>query len=952
LDDAVVLDPTGRWRLSTPGARLHFTSCTTLNQEGGTAVWTVTGPGGKAHWDRSLAMPISIRRYPTAVLTYRAAGIAPIKGRCVLLNTKSGNSVCLLRGFEVIADGEVHEVEADLRDAVEGTAVSGIDVWFHCEGPEPATFEMLGLRFESDHNLPPLEEGEGDEVTVRVVDLADRGIPGATVTLDGEWINAARSATTDDTGRATVVAAGSDLPGHTLRVSKEGMATFDSATDPDRPLPETVTLVRGARFGGVVRNEAGDPVAGVVVGLRMYTRDANGERSWPDRLLTDDAGHWQSTVLPAEPAACSLELYHPDYAEVSFYKPPLQALREGTSTLTIERGVVMRGIVLRPDGQPVSRAQVKRRMSESVWTDQQGRFAFPPWTGKGVPLVVEAPGFAPAVVNVEPAPDMPDVEIRLERASLILGRVVDVAGKPVPDAKVEIKSWGRVYSLSWSAGTDADGRFAWPDAPAGEVTFVISKRGYMTLKRVILSPADAEHEITLPPPLHITGTIRDRETGKPIADARLVPGSYGHPNNPSPSWTPRETRPCTDGRYEVTFDEYQGLLAFRIDAPGYASESVLKLTPGEAERTIDLTLQPAVDLTGIVYLPDGRPARGAQVLLAKEGGFAQFSDGTPHPSTFDGSCTTGEDGRYRLPATEGKWVLVAVHPVGYTESSTATYKESPDLKLEAWGRVEGTYRRGREAAAGESVSVYAQSRWRKPDGFSDYPSVFYTRSGKVDEKGHFLIDRIPPGKATVSAFGRQSEVMSVTVRSGYCEVPADGIAHVEFGGTGRPVVGRFSLPKEDEAAVDWSRSGAAVKTRLDLDIAKPDAPTEWDGLPLLERQSRFATWWRSEDGRKYTRALVSYRQTEQKYWRQNQGTCKRYGLLMAADGSFRGYDIPAGRYVLSLRLEPKPEGQERQPRRRLGVFEFEVTVPEMPGGRSDEPLDIGTLPIRGVGILY
>jgi hypothetical protein len=27
-------------------------------------------------------------------------------------------------------------------------------------------------------------------------------------------------------------------------------------------------------------------------------------------------------------------------------------------------------------------------------------------------------------------------------------------------------------------------------------------------------------------------------------------------------------------------------------------------------------------------------------------------------------------------------------------------------------------------------------------------------------------------------------------------------------------------------------------------------------------------------------------------------------------------------------------------------------VPEIPGGRSDEPLDVGTLPIRGVGVLY
>jgi hypothetical protein len=70
-----------------------------------------------------------------------------------------------------------------------------------------------------------------------------------------------------------------------------------------------------------------------------------------------------------------------------------------------------------------------------------------------------------------------------------------------------------------------------------------------------------------------------------------------------------------------------------------------------------------------------------------------------------------------------------------------------------------------------------------------------------------------------------------------------------------------------------------------------------------------------------------------------------YALKLEADGSFREADVEAGTYdLIAVVSEP--------PRDPLGIaapgavaafVKREVVVPEMPGGRNDEPLDLGAI---------
>jgi hypothetical protein len=69
-----------------------------------------------------------------------------------------------------------------------------------------------------------------------------------------------------------------------------------------------------------------------------------------------------------------------------------------------------------------------------------------------------------------------------------------------------------------------------------------------------------------------------------------------------------------------------------------------------------------------------------------------------------------------------------------------------------------------------------------------------------------------------------------------------------------------------------------------------------------------------------------------------------YTAKLAADGSFRADDIPAGKCQVMVTVMEENPGQ-MPPRAPVGSTSKEVLVPEMPGGRSDETLDAGTIEV-------
>jgi hypothetical protein len=74
---------------------------------------------------------------------------------------------------------------------------------------------------------------------------------------------------------------------------------------------------------------------------------------------------------------------------------------------------------------------------------------------------------------------------------------------------------------------------------------------------------------------------------------------------------------------------------------------------------------------------------------------------------------------------------------------------------------------------------------------------------------------------------------------------------------------------------------------------------------------------------------------------------RSYPFAVNPDGSFRVDDVPAGDYQITIGIQHNnPQGGYGE---QLGAGRAEFTVPEMPGGRSDEPLQLDPINVITLG---
>jgi len=176
-------------------------------------------------------------------------------------------------------------------------------------------------------------------------------------------------------------------------------------------------------------------------------------------------------------------------------------------------------------------------------------------------------------------------------------------------------------------------------------------------------------------------------------------------------------------------------------------------------------------------------------------------------------------------------------------------------------------------------------------GFQDYQL-------KSDKNGRFTIDRVIPGKGSVCRVVVTSYLGS-SMRWYAWQAPVDirpgRITKIMIGGRGRTVVGSVMLTDKNKLGIDWETNN-------------PVAIIAWDA-------SKRAYAWPSA----------------------------RYLSKLDENGHFEITDVPAGAYKLRVPIANPPSPSAYGVGTEIGRAELEFTVPEVPGGRSDEPLDLGQI---------
>jgi hypothetical protein len=674
------------------------------------------------------------------------------------------------------------------------------------------------------------------------------------------------------------------------------------ATEPGVQIPEryTLALEPGTTIGGFIRDEEGKPVAGAVVHLLVPSRGGIERVALYDhRVKTGPKGDWQCNIVPAKLDEVWIRLEHSDYVSDEMYgktpKPPIEKLRDMTGVMVMRRGITVAGRVLDIEGRPIEGVAVAQGSDRfgssypSVRTDQEGRFQFGNARPGEMVLTVQARGYAPDLKQISVARESGPVDFRLEPGRTLRGRLVDKAGQPVAGAFVAADTWRGHRSLQWRVDTDAEGRFEWKEAPADEVLVDIGKQNYMSVRRNPMTASDQEYVVTMHPVLHIRGRVTDKETGQSIPRLTITPGIAWSSGQPV-LWERDVTKAFTDGRYEITFGEPRYGHLIRVEAEGYLPEVSRAFEDGEGEVAFDIALKKGAGLSGIVCLPEGTPVAGAEVILCTGVRSLFIQNGRNAMKRESVFVETGPDGRFALPPQTEPFTLLVLHEQGCTHVMADEWGSSAKVTLQPWGRVAGQVLIGSQPGAGQEVRVL----FYNPSA-TGMPRVNWQYGTVADKEGRFVLERVPPGQ------GKVCREIRISDRSGRftdyvpIEIKAGQTTNVIVGGTGRPVVGKVVFPDE-------------VKARLD-----------WQSLDYYLRSS------------------------------SAEGATQYWAFKIESDGTFRADNIPAGEHCFYLTAYAVAVYARMFRGERLGVLTHPFTIPEIPGGRSDEPLDLGVLELLAVG---
>ncbi|HEY4233651.1 MAG TPA: carboxypeptidase-like regulatory domain-containing protein [Lacipirellulaceae bacterium] len=815
-------------------------------------------------------------------------------------------------------------------------------------------------------------------LSLTVLDGDDHPVPAANVTVRirqvimGPWQVTHEHC--DENGQLQV-----DLPSTTptylaIRAELPGYAPFwaeweqRETTD---PIPDSYVmhLDPGQTIGGIVQDDQGHAIRDAKVNPRFIFK-MRPEKTYPlgfgDELTTDADGRWSYSSFPKDVQQVTISVKHPDYAatRVSELTSKFVIASGGapSQVLTMKPGIVIGGKVSDENGDAVTGATViyhSRQFGSDPpqnKTKDDGTFHFANGEEGEAFLTASADDWAPSIQNVQIEPAMGPVEIKLTRGAPLRIRVVDSSGTPLEGVWLSLWSWQEnemIGTLAEARGTtDATGVWTWPHAPNGPLGFAVSKTGFTYIREANVSAGDQENVVTMqvesPERTHglsIAGRVTDSQTKEPIARFRVTPGEQRNENGPI-YWYHENQSDGRDGQYRKDFTPqlfgpaYAHIL--RVEADGYVPATSRSVTEKSGAITVDFEMQKGGGAEWLVLTPQGQAAKDATVAICTPGLGPSIQDGMISPNSTCERASTDGDGRFSIAPQTEKYALMVVHESGAAYATQDQVATAKTVQLEPWARVEGVVKIRNQPAANEQVTIQRDETIQP-----GMPRIHYEYRTTTDKDGNFAFDRVVPGPGLVcrnavtdTGGGMSSWTPTLTSKTNFA---AGQTTHVVLSRDGRPVTAKLVVPKELEDKNDWRLAMANLQERPRNLPAAPKIPWPKEIDPAKDREAamKWANEWKdTEEGKQFLDAQQTYVKA--------MSAIKPvfYATHVQSDGALRFDDIPAGDYQLTVQALARPAGGGIGPGDVIATLTQTFTVPGMPGGRSDEPLDLGQLTLE------
>lgn len=597
---------------------------------------------------------------------------------------------------------------------------------------------------------------------------------------------------TDNNGEIRIPIA-ANIVGLQLVTAIEGFADTRLAWRQDRgeviPHEYSLKLTPGVSLGGSVvdGNNAPLSAAEIEVMAEESTTAARPESHVAAfNLKTDKAGRWRtSRIAPELIKGLMFVAQRSDFANearlfVSSEPDAQQQLRNGSYVFHLVAGTTITGMVVDPDGNPISGAKVRvgtlyTSGTRTTKTEADGAFSLSGSAAGRQVLTAEAEGFAPTTIEVNSGTKAAPVRLVLNRGQALSVRVIDRSRNPIANASVDVEpnlemkpngEQGRPQTFVRHRRTDTNGVAFFADLPDYDLWVSATASGFIGAGGITVRAGGAELVVNLVSNLVVTGTVRDAITGAPIPKFRV---RAGKPDTRGPNFSEidRFVLNFAGGEFHHVYDEAVSIgenkgYLLRFEADGYEPFVSRLIAPDEGYAELEVALRPASTRSLAVLNPDGTPAAWTDVGLLDVARGSCLSlvpagfERNHYPRTDGALQQTDADGVVKLRSTdEVHWIAVA-NAAGYLETNVDNLADGATIQLQPWGRVEGTLPEDHKNRSPQWEVWIQLIQPRLNAIMAGLP--FHVMA---DASGNFVLPRVPPGRIWVM-FGVKTPMSETT----------------------------------------------------------------------------------------------------------------------------------------------------------------------------------------------